>query len=674
MMQSGPQWFIPRRLVGPVVVVLGLALMGAYLTAEPNARALVEAFTLVGTVLVKNRMGPGRLVVMIHRHGGAAVAVGVVLLAAWRVGRRAGGWLARRGTGVGLERLVTRTALGLGGVSLAMLGLGLAGLLGFAPWVIAAGLLAPGGSGWARRRRSGGPVPWVFLLPLGLLLLTDLVACLSPEWFTDGQTYHLALPERFLLTHKVPILPENLLSFLPLNTEMAYAAVLAVARALGAHGSVAEEAAKMLNGVLGAGLAAAVTLVALRLGATRWAAAGGMLLFVAMPLTAVENEIAFADNSRALLETLAVLWILPVGRRRGSLALAGVFAGLAMGSKYLSVISGGALVVVVAVWTGRLPWRFLLVATMTLAPWLVRNALAGNDPVYPFLPAVFAPLRYTGEELVRWMADNRHYGLTDQTFGSWLALPWRFCRQLNEDAFGTFGGHPLLLTLAPLLLMRRGWTRAAAAVLVVFGIGALAWSLTSELARYLLPALALWCALLGWGLARLEGAVPRSRALVAGLLLFWSVPAGLLRIHHRINLDDTYGVLGEALGAGSDAAVRARRGFGPALDALPPGDLLFVGEDRPLGARRRWRAASVYNRSLLKTWAAESADARRFLLKVRQGGRFTAVILNGGMFEASQARGPGFRLTPRELAVVNPWWKRLAVAWRLPPWTGYAVR
>jgi len=97
----------------------------------------------------------------------------------------------------------------------------------------------------------------------------------------------------------------------------------------------------------------------------------------------------------------------------------------------------------------------------------------------------------------------------------------------------------------------------------------------------------------------------------------------------------------------------------------------MVGEDRVLGLGRRWRAGSIYDRMLVKGWAQESPTLRRFEIKTRQAG-VRAVILYGDGFRASQDRGPGFRLTDRELGVVNPWWKRLGVVYRHEGWTGYA--
>ncbi len=528
--------------------------------------------------------------------------------------------------------------------------------------------------GPARRRSNPGPaVPSWLWLPILAALAVDWTACLSPEWFYDGQVYHLGLPERFLMVHKFPVLPEHMLTFLPLNAEMLYGAALAFG---------GEEAAKLINLAYAGLLALAVAGLARRLApGTAWVGGLAALLVVTMPLAPVENEITFGDNVRALWETLALACVLDglAGSRRGWLR-AGAFAGCAMGSKYLAVIGAGVLFCAAATTAWRGPRRkrsfvpalaYFAVASAVVSPWLFRNWLAGGDPVYPFGLGLFPTIRYSPEEMGLWMADNRHYGVEGQTFARWLTLPYRVVIDLKDGDFGTFTTGPLFAAFLPLLVFRRAWPAGALAALGLIAVEWTCWSVSSQLIRYLLPALAALAALLAWGVAEMGRASPRHARLLLAAALAWSGCSLVARVLHRYNLEDMYGVYSFAAGRFAPGDAAAGRGYGAAFRALPPGAVLLVGEDRVLGIGRRWKATSIFNEPLVRVWARECPSAGRVAVKARQAGVRVALV-NGDGLNALRDRG-FMAMSAREWGVLNGWWKSLGVAYRAPPWTAYVV-
>lgn len=685
-------WWVPRGLILSAAFVLGLFVFLWFGGSRPDVWRVDQILVAAANHWAKNWAGGERFGAAAARHLGALGAAALVLATSWFAGASAGRWM-RLGPAVrgrGAERLLAWAGLGTGLWALGIMGLGVTGLLGRgAVFVLGAGFVLAGlGCPGVRRRalpgrrlrarRPGLSLLW--LLPLALLGM-DLMASLSPEWFHDGRVYHLGLAERFLAAGKFAVYPEHLLTFLPLNAEMAYAAALALG---------GEEAAKALNLGWGALLVLAVATLAGRLavrpGARPARGAGVMaaLLYVSLSVTQIENEVAFGDNLRALFETLALLWVLKHPRSgRAALVAAGVFLGLAMGTKYLSVIRGVFLVAGLAAFRPLHPARpasgrrlgvaalFAGVAALALGPWLARNWLAGHDPVYPFGEAVFDSLRYSSAELARWMQDNRHYGVAGMTLPGWLALPYRVTFD-QSGAFGTFTAGPLLLGLSLLLAGRRRWAFPAGAALALVAGEAVVWSLTSQLIRYLLPALAALCAVYAWLLAEVRREAPGFGRLFSGIVLLWVACSLGDRAHHRFNLDDAYGVLGHFTGRFSPEDARADRGFGADFRKLPSGVVLLVGEDRVLGIGRRWAGGSLYNVPLLKAWAEESDSSGRLGIKARQAG-VRAVLVNVRGYREVEGRGEAFRLTGREWEVVNPWWKRLRVAYRSGEWVGYAV-
>jgi len=612
-------------------------------------------------------------------HLRAGLVVAAIIASAWQGGSRLLDWMGKRGGAAGTSTLA---AAGLGLVSLAVFALGISGLL--YPIIL---LVILGGfflSGFGSRRPvkgllAGGPVwPWVLV---GFLLFTDLASAMSYEYFQDSLVYHLALPERFLAGHRFVVMPGNMLNFLPLNTEMLYLPCLAFG---------GEECAKLLNMGLGILLALSVAGLARRIGGEGAGWAGGIAAFLAvsMPLTAVENEMSFADNSRTLWELLALRWFITSGAggrkflAKGDLAVSAVFAGFAMGSKYLSFIECALLAVILFVSVAsRLEWRFtralhapalfVALALLVASPWLVRNTLAAHNPVYPFGHGMFNSLRWSGFEQERWMNDNRHYGVTGMTFGSWVTLPFRVTMDRVVGEFGTFTTGPLLLGLVILLFMRSSWPWTARVVAGVFLGEALVWSLSSHLLRYLYPGLMMLCALLGWVIADAREKAGHSARTIMLVLALWSVCAITHRIYHRINLASGFGIVASFMGKMDRGDVQELRGYGKRMEAVPPGKILLVGEERALGIGRVWEGSSIYNIPVLEWWVRESADSRRLAIRVKQAG-IRAVLLNGDGFKHLQARGD-FNLSEPRMAILNGWWKTLGVVFAEPPVTAYAV-
>ncbi len=164
----------------------------------------------------------------------------------------------------------------------------------------------------------------------------------------------------------------------------------------------------------------------------------------------------------------------------------------------------------------------------------------------------------------------------------------------------------------------------------------------------------------------------RFAQMYTGLFVLWACCALVMRMHHRFNLDDIYGVYGYALGRFTAAHAQEARGYGTEFQKLPPGPVLLVGEERVLGIGRRWRGTRKYNIPLVKEWARDASDSRRFAIRAKQAG-VKAVLLYVPGFNNVQDRGPAFKLTERELDVLNSWWKRLGVVYRSQSWIGYAV-
>jgi hypothetical protein len=333
--------------------------------------------------------------------GGAVLDFALGLWMIWVAGGLGRGLLAHFSPWAdlsALERWAGETALGLGLLSLLIF---LVGLLAFNPLSIWGLLLAlsvltarPSLQGWRKLRAAAAD--WApkshleaFLrFYLGFNLLLALLIALAPPWTFDTLTYQLLIGKLALAEGQFgPVGGSHFWGFPQLmNTLFAGHMALADGRFIGTASlhwwvgvlwlaATAGYGQRRFGGRVG-GYAPAILLSATSI----WLLFGqayvdlfpalcGMLAFIAL---------------EAWREQRAPLWLM----------LAGVWVGLAMSAKYNALLLGlvAGVYILVYAWRGGMLQvgqdlaRFGLIATLVLAPWLLRNLAFYDTPLYPFGP------------------------------------------------------------------------------------------------------------------------------------------------------------------------------------------------------------------------------------------------------------------------------------------------
>ena len=631
-----------------IASLLGTLFVAYYAVRHPEVLALREAAICQAQYLAQGWAGFHRLAAALAVHLRAFASVAALFVLAWLAGSRVIGLC--RGSGGGF---LLPLGLGLGGISLLVLAQGFTGLLNV-PVLLGAAValfLACGRGGKLRFPVFPSLRPRFLTGMLALLVLFDLLMCLYPEWYLDGLAWHLAMPERSLMIHKVVFLPNFVFSLFPMGGEMVYASMMAFG---------GEEAAKMAN--LGCGVAAALAAgrLAVLLGAGNTGGALASLVFISMPMSHLQNGVAFIDNIRTFLETLALGEVVRVWRGapwRDSLG-GGILMGMAFGVKQLAAPRAGllalSLLFVPRLGRGRrisAAAVFALGALAAALPWMARGWLEGADPVYPLLTGWKGAFMFGRDEMGAWVTESVHQVPEERTLAAWLTLPWRFSLDLYVGHYGSYTAGPLAFLLAMVIAVSGGWRPASLLVLALCAVEWVEWSLTSNIGRYLMPMMAAFYALGGWAIDR---RVRPARSVVVVIML-WACCALFLRGVHRCNLYQEYGLANYMLGRSGGADMAVARGFDPAIMAkLPPGRLLLAGDIPPLGAGRPWTGASGFNLPLIKTWARESTGYDRFRVKVKQEG-VRGVALSGKELVWHTRRGPGYALTAREERMVHRW-------------------
>ena len=405
-----------------------------------------------------------------HKPFDARIAVGVgrslLGVAAWLgitwLGAALGRWIA--GRSLVDERPGTRLALsagvGLGVLSLLMLGLGLAGLL--RPPVAWGLVLLLGAALWRylwaslrdlRAVRLPRPVNgfgrWLAVYGSVSLVLTFLIA-LAPPAGWDTLVYHLTGPRLFVeagrIVHSVDL---PYLGFPELG-EMQFTLGLLL---------VGDRVAPLFH--LGYGLLAlAVTAsLARRVFGTdvAWLA---VALLLSVPTLLSLMTRAYVDATLLFYATAALYALLrwresharaDATGGRGWLVVMGLLCGFCGGVKYTAVAVPVALGMSLA-WTSRrdglgvVAGRLALVvgsAAVVALPWLLENWMTTGNPVYPF----FFPGGAYWDEWRGWWYDRPGTGLA-------ATAPWRLLvAPLEATILGTEGTPLYEATVGPLLLV-----------------------------------------------------------------------------------------------------------------------------------------------------------------------------------------------------------------------------
>lgn len=371
----------------------------------------------------------------------------------------------------------------------------------------------------ARRWRVAGPdlppLPrrWraLFLLAYAGFGLFYLIYALAPEHSPDGMTYHLGFVGRYYREHGFVPITTNMYSSLSQGMEMLFLA----AWAFGRHSSAA-----LIHLAFLLVLPLAMLAYARRFDFTVPGVIGAVLVF-ASPIVGRDGVSAYNDVAVATI-LFAVFYLLQIWRAapgRALLVPIGLLTGFAYALKYTA---GLAIPYVLAylLWHSIRRRQPLLrpaalvagLAALSIAPWMIKNAIIVGNPVSPFFNRLF-PNPYLSPRFEQdYLAGLREFnGVTPREVPYEVAIG-------GERLGGVLG--PVFL-LAPVALLALRWPQGGQLLLAaalftlpyVFNIGT----------RFLLPGLPFWSLALGLAFRNSTGA---GAALVIAHLLA-SIPAGV---------------------------------------------------------------------------------------------------------------------------------------------------
>ena len=344
------------------------------------------------------------------------------------------------------------------------------------------------------------------LLVLGGVLALTLLSTLAPPSSMDATVYHLWAPREFLRSHSWTGL-DGVHSYQPLYVQMLFAQGLAI------DGGVL---AALTHWTLGVGAIVAAGAWGRRLkGNPIWAT----VIFGASGLFVWEARSAFIDLGLALFSSLAVLWATRPERAWSPLVLAGLFAGLAGGTKFTGLISVAlaslsGLAIVWPDWRQGLRRAVVIggLGLLVALPWYLRNFIYTGNPIYPlandFFNGVHIP--FGGE-----------YGLGRDLLHL-VSSPFDMLARGDRFDQGWSVG-PAILALLPLGLASSRGSRPARVAVAVVAAWWIIWFFSSPQARLLLPVLPIAAGLASVGMRAVLQAP--SRALRWGAMAALAISA-----------------------------------------------------------------------------------------------------------------------------------------------------
>jgi len=443
-----------------------------------------------------------------------------------------------------LSRLDRFTAIALAGTGLFGGLLFLVGLVAFSRTVIVAVSLLAAilGLRLLIKEQGTGPLPRfgeVPILPasiIGLVLMVTFVGGLAEpvgDIKMDAIAYHLLGPRVWLRDAVIRPLPDECHASFPATVETVYGALMAIGETRAPDLFSFSSFCFLLLVSYG---------FALRLGLAPPDAWWTVALIATMPVVYRGSYGGFIDAVFACFVLLSLRFALDARESR-HYVLAGVFGGLAMGTKYTGVptviliiaVAGAFALVTFAAPPAKLAIRLAVMAVtaaLIASPWYLRNWIALGSPIYPPPPLLlhFFKIKYMSPQTIDLLAALiRKEGLgMGHSFSNFVLLPFHFTFHPANFLNGPGGVGIALLSLAPVGLLLR-WRDPYVGALMLFGfLHTLTWFVTEQEARFLIHIYVLLAIFAVWGWQEVMAKSPRIGRSLAGAAVACSIVYGLI--------------------------------------------------------------------------------------------------------------------------------------------------
>lgn len=351
----------------------------------------------------------------------------------------------------------------------------------------------------------------------------------------DAIAYHFLGPRVWLRDAVIHVVPDECHASFPATVETLFAALMSIS------GTRAPE----LFAVISLGVLLLVSYgFAIRVGLDPPGAWWAIVLIATMPVVYRGAYGGFVDAIFSSFILLALRFALDA-EVTGEYVLAGMFGGLAAGTKYTGLpavlLILLAAVLLAAARQGALAVKNVsrfagmgLTASVVAVPWYLRNWVVLGSPIYPPPPGLlrFFHIKYMSPQAIEALAEIiRKEGLgMGHGLGSLLLLPFNFTFHPANFLNGAGGVGVCLLALAPFGILLRCRDPFVGALGFFSFMELLGWFVTEQEARFLIHVYVLLAIFAIWGWREVAARSASWGRTLAGAAVAISILYGLILI------------------------------------------------------------------------------------------------------------------------------------------------
>ena len=600
---------------------------------------------------------------MLVRHFLNVLIAALFIFSAFGAGRTVSGLLKIKWFNA-CEEIVFSTGLGFGIIAMAVFLLGIFSLLYASLFIILFICFSVAGAVYLKKYPPGRIFPkeklsFIDIIALGIFFIAvvvNLAGALGPETFYDALVYHLGAPNFFKINHKIIEMPYVLYSNLPLNHGMLFTAGLLIKD---------EYLAKLINYSAGIFCCLAIFSISIRYFSMKtgiWAA----LIFYTIAQVMMSSWACGTETTITLFAILSLYGIMIYREKNelNMLVVSAIFSGLAMGVKYTGIFIAIGVIFTYIVSVKRISPKILrdlilwgFIASIVLMPWLVKNYVYKNNPVYPFMDGIFKTAGYFDAQKIKgFFGETKQYNF--KSFGEWLTHPWSITmgKIPNAEYFT-----PVFLLVIPLLFFL-GRPHDIIKSAIIFSLVVwITWSLSTTMIRFLMPAFPLLGLIIAWYLLNCRYGSYKNALLLVILFVcltgvinasfVYYMQGGWRVTFGQQNKDEFLSSTHSGYPYGYYAAVNF-------INKNLPEDskVLFLGESRSFYINRMPVVSSVFDVTPIVEWARQSKDGMELYKKLKSEG-ITHLFINLG--EAARlVNYKIFYFDDRSIGVFNEFWDK----------------
>lgn len=340
------------------------------------------------------------------------------------------------------------------------------------------------------------------------LSIPILALPLYPPRAFDSTMYFLTAAKVYVQSHQLVITPYLRLPVLPQLNEMFFTLSLLL------YDDIAAQVTQLL-------LLTTLTAALIAFGRRNFSKQAGWwsaAILLGNPLVVWVGTVAYLDISLMLFTTMAgyAFWNWLSSRRLPWLILSGAFCGFAAGTKYPGLVFPlilGLITLYIAIRERKYLYPVYLAAMtfVVAAPWYVRNYYHTRNPVFPFLPQVFGYTFWTPEDVKGLVHDMQLYGV-GRSLPALLSMPWHLA--FNQQVFLSEARlSPIYFFALPIIILFSIKNTAIRKIAMFALAFFLFWSFSSQVLRFLLPAIPIMSVAAAASFDMILGWIPVTRRL-----------------------------------------------------------------------------------------------------------------------------------------------------------------